>query len=194
MRCNSSNWAVYSPGSWDGFRNDVWALWAGVIMRLEHHLVGGYVRYISPYIIYYITCLTFPYIHDLWQFVFIQNFVLPWTFLSLLSPSFGLSSACLILFVLHSSDNNSPNDIQDGHCIRIFYWKIKLKYLYNTISGIFPGIVFHLDTSIRISKPLYYKGHQGQDRGRAIEAMASVKSQACFQWLSLSRTCCPVIK
>ena len=22
-----------------------------VIMRLEHHLVGGYVRYISPYII-----------------------------------------------------------------------------------------------------------------------------------------------
>ena len=46
MRCNGSNWAVYSPGSWDGFRNDVWALWAG-----EHHLVGGYVSYISPYII-----------------------------------------------------------------------------------------------------------------------------------------------
>ena len=23
----------------------------GVIMRLEHHLVGGYVRYISPHII-----------------------------------------------------------------------------------------------------------------------------------------------
>ena len=53
MRCNGSNWAVYSPGSWDGFRNDVWALWAGVIMRLEHHLVGGYVRYISPHIIIY---------------------------------------------------------------------------------------------------------------------------------------------
>ena len=51
MRCNGSNWAVYSPGSSDGFRNDVWALWAGVIMRLEHHLVGGYVRYISPHII-----------------------------------------------------------------------------------------------------------------------------------------------
>ena len=51
MRCNGSNWAVYSPGSWDGFRNDLWTLWAGVIMRLEHHLVGGYVRYISPYII-----------------------------------------------------------------------------------------------------------------------------------------------
>ena len=51
MRCNGSNWAVYSPGSWDGFRNDLWALWAGVIMRLEHHLVGGYVRYISPHII-----------------------------------------------------------------------------------------------------------------------------------------------
>ena len=51
MRCNGSNWAVYSPGSWEGFRNDVWALWAGVIMRLEHHLVGGYVRYISPHII-----------------------------------------------------------------------------------------------------------------------------------------------
>ena len=30
-----------SPGSWDGFRNDVWAWCAGVIMRLEHHLVGG---------------------------------------------------------------------------------------------------------------------------------------------------------
>ena len=29
MRCNGSNWAVYSPGSWDGFRNDLWALWAG---------------------------------------------------------------------------------------------------------------------------------------------------------------------
>ena len=51
MRCNGSNWAVYSPGSWDGFRNDVWASWAGVIMRLEHHLVGGHVRYISPHII-----------------------------------------------------------------------------------------------------------------------------------------------
>ena len=51
MRCNGSNWAVYFPGSWDGFRNDLWALWAGVIMPLEHHLVGGYVRYISPYII-----------------------------------------------------------------------------------------------------------------------------------------------
>ena len=55
MHCNGSNWAVYSPGSWDGFRNDVWALWAGVIMRLEHHLVGGYVLYIhvhvSPHII-----------------------------------------------------------------------------------------------------------------------------------------------
>ena len=51
MRCNGSNWAVYSPGSWDGFRNDLWALWAGVIMRLEHHVVGGYVRYISPHII-----------------------------------------------------------------------------------------------------------------------------------------------
>ena len=50
MRCNGSNWAVYS-GSWGGFRNDLWALWAGVIMRLEHHLVGGYVRYISPHII-----------------------------------------------------------------------------------------------------------------------------------------------
>ena len=51
MRCNGSNWAVYSPGSRDGFTNDWWALWAGVIMRLEHHLVGGYVRYISPHII-----------------------------------------------------------------------------------------------------------------------------------------------
>ena len=55
MRCNGSNWAVYSPGSWDGFRNDLWAWWAGVIMRLEHHLVGGYVRYISPHIIIIIT-------------------------------------------------------------------------------------------------------------------------------------------
>ena len=49
-----------SPGSWDGFRNDVWALWAGVIMRLEHHLVGGYVRYISPHIIIISTGLSKP--------------------------------------------------------------------------------------------------------------------------------------
>ena len=27
---NGSNWAVYSPGSWDGFRNVLWARWAGV--------------------------------------------------------------------------------------------------------------------------------------------------------------------
>ena len=26
-------------------------------MRLEHHLVGGYVRYISPYIIIIIICV-----------------------------------------------------------------------------------------------------------------------------------------
>ena len=26
MRRDGSNWAVYSPGSWDGFRNDLWAL------------------------------------------------------------------------------------------------------------------------------------------------------------------------
>ena len=41
----------------------LWALWAGVIMRLEHHLVGGYVRYISPHIIIIIieelTCESF---------------------------------------------------------------------------------------------------------------------------------------
>ena len=43
---------LYTPqGAEMVFRNDVWALWAGVIMRLEHHLVGGYVRYISPHII-----------------------------------------------------------------------------------------------------------------------------------------------
>ena len=29
----------------------------GVIMRLEHHLVGGYVRYISPHIIIIIKSL-----------------------------------------------------------------------------------------------------------------------------------------
>ena len=61
MRCNGSNWAVYPPGSWDGFRNDVWALWAGVIMRLEHHLVGGYVRYISPHIIIIIIIIILIY-------------------------------------------------------------------------------------------------------------------------------------
>ena len=33
MRRNGSNWAVYSPGSWDGFRNDLWAWWAGVIIH-----------------------------------------------------------------------------------------------------------------------------------------------------------------
>ena len=32
MRRNGSNWAVYSPGSWGGFRNDLCAWWAGVIM------------------------------------------------------------------------------------------------------------------------------------------------------------------
>ena len=31
----------------------------GVIMRLEHHLVGGYVRYISPHII----IIIITYIH-----------------------------------------------------------------------------------------------------------------------------------
>ena len=34
-----------------GMIYEPWALWAGVIMRLEHHLVGGYMRYISPHII-----------------------------------------------------------------------------------------------------------------------------------------------
>ena len=29
------------------------SLMSGVIMRLEHHLVGGYVRYISPHNYYY---------------------------------------------------------------------------------------------------------------------------------------------
>ena len=32
MRRNGSNWDVYSPGSWDGFRNDLCAWWAGLIM------------------------------------------------------------------------------------------------------------------------------------------------------------------
>ena len=48
---------LYTPQGADGFRNDLWALWAGVIMRLEHHLVGGYVRYISPHIIIIITTI-----------------------------------------------------------------------------------------------------------------------------------------
>ena len=30
-------------------------------MRLEHHLVGGYVRYISPHIIIIITCVLVLY-------------------------------------------------------------------------------------------------------------------------------------
>ena len=33
MRRNGSNWAVYSPGSWDGFRNDLWTWWAGIIIH-----------------------------------------------------------------------------------------------------------------------------------------------------------------
>ena len=33
VRRNGSSWAVYSPGSWDGFRNDLWAWWAGVIIH-----------------------------------------------------------------------------------------------------------------------------------------------------------------
>ena len=32
-------------------------------MRLEHHLVGGYVRYISPHIIIIINCHDFPVMH-----------------------------------------------------------------------------------------------------------------------------------
>ena len=32
MRRNGSNWAVYSPGSWDGFRNHLCVWWTGVIM------------------------------------------------------------------------------------------------------------------------------------------------------------------
>ena len=67
MRCNGSNWAVYSPGSWDGFRNDLWALWAGVIMRLAHHLVGGYVRYISPHIIIIIIIILLRTIRAYWS-------------------------------------------------------------------------------------------------------------------------------
>ena len=35
MRRNGSNWAVYSPGSWDGFKNDLWAWWAVVIIHLN---------------------------------------------------------------------------------------------------------------------------------------------------------------
>ena len=34
-------------------------------MRLEHHLVGGYVRYISPYIIIIIVFIVYvPEVHD----------------------------------------------------------------------------------------------------------------------------------
>ena len=32
MRQNGSNWAVHSPGSWDGYKNDLCAWWAGIIM------------------------------------------------------------------------------------------------------------------------------------------------------------------
>ena len=31
-------------------------------MRLEHHLVGGYVRYISPHIIIIIITINIPYV------------------------------------------------------------------------------------------------------------------------------------
>ena len=48
--------------------------------------------------------------------------------------------------------------------------KIKINTFNNTITGVFPGLEFHLNTLIRISK-LLYKGHQGQDQGKAIEAM-----------------------
>ena len=34
-------------------------------MRLEHHLVGGYVRYISPYIIIIYVTVTRPLIVDI---------------------------------------------------------------------------------------------------------------------------------
>ena len=42
---------LYTPQGAEMVSGMTWALWAGVIMRLEHHLVGGYVRYISPHII-----------------------------------------------------------------------------------------------------------------------------------------------
>ena len=59
-------------------------------MRLEHHLVGGYVRYISPYIIIKIT----------WnqnKSVFDYNYVV--VSISLTSSDMWRSSLCSIYFV-----------------------------------------------------------------------------------------------
>ena len=53
MRWNDSNWAVYSPGSWDGFRNDLCAWWAGVIMLSA---VIPHVRALEKCLDYYDDC------------------------------------------------------------------------------------------------------------------------------------------
>ena len=37
-------------------------------MRLEHHLVGGYVRYISPHIIIIIMTLHIVFLHTLFPY------------------------------------------------------------------------------------------------------------------------------
>ena len=42
---------LYTPQGAEMVLGMMYDVWAGVIMRLEHHLVGGYVRYISPHII-----------------------------------------------------------------------------------------------------------------------------------------------
>ena len=48
-----AGWAVYSPGSWDGFRNDLCTWWAGGNNAPWALEFGGYVHYISPNYYYY---------------------------------------------------------------------------------------------------------------------------------------------
>ena len=51
----------------------------GVIMRLEHHLVGGYVRYISPYIILLLCITSMQNLQDLfWSIYSETNLLLGW--------------------------------------------------------------------------------------------------------------------
>ena len=58
MRCNGSI-ELYTPQGAETVSGMIYEPYERVIMRLEHHLVGGYVRYISPHIIIIILLLLY---------------------------------------------------------------------------------------------------------------------------------------
>ena len=110
-----------SPPSIGNYNNvNKWMYWVCAIINLM-----------------YSTCLTFPHswpIHDLFMiqnghcdnlFLFKTLFYLAFSSLSLSLLLWSVLRPVWFYFVLRSSDNNTLNDIQVCHCIRIFYWKIK---------------------------------------------------------------------